>query len=179
MGLVAFDLTVTDQAAESSPAGIVLRLFRAHGDAVFRLAMLMLGNPQAAEDVVQETFLRLLRHVSEGRPLSNAAGWIFTVAAHACRDQQRAARRWLPWLPERDTRPSADRPDARDESVLILDALRRLSPRDRCLLALRAQGLGYADIAEAAGLRLTSTGRIVCRAVERLERELRKSGVVS
>jgi RNA polymerase sigma-70 factor, ECF subfamily len=176
MYLVATDYA--DAAPGSSPSATVLALFQTHGDAVYRLAMLMLGNAQAAEDVVQETFLRLLRHVSGGRPLSNPQGWIFTVAAHACRDQQRASGRWLPWLAERDVRPARERPDLRDDSGPILDALRRLSSRDRLLIALRAQGLGYAEIASAAGLRLSSTGRIVCRAVDRLERELKKSGVL-
>jgi len=156
----------------ASPNARVLELFDAQGDAIYRLALLMLGRPDAAEDVVQETFLKVLQHVTAGGPLPNPRGWMFTVAAHACRDRQRAARRWLPWLPERDLRIAPDRPDAGDAMRPLLDALHHLSPRDRALVALRAEGLSYAEIAEAAGLRAASTGRILGRALERLARRL-------
>lgn len=163
--------TAPAQAAAGSD-GLVLELFQAHADGVFRLAMLMLGRSADAEDVVQDTFLRLLRHLSDKRPLPNARGWIYTVAAHACRDRQRATRRWLPWLAERDLRTSSDLPDAADRSEPIRTALRRLSSRDRLLVALRAEGLSYSDIGAAVGLRVTSVGRILARALERLAREL-------
>lgn len=155
---------------------VVLELFQAHADGVFRLATLMLGRTADAEDVVQETFLRLLRHVAEGRPLPNARGWLYTVAAHACRDAQRRSRRWLPWLAAGDARQSADRPDDAEGLEPIRLALRKLPARDRLLIALRADGLSYAEISAAAGVRLTSVGRLMARALERLSRELGGAG---
>ncbi len=163
--------------ATVSPDRLVLDLFRAHGDGVFRLAMLMLGRPSDAEDVVQETFLRLLRHVKAGRPLPNARGWLYTVAAHACRDQQRRTRRWLPWPAGPDFRESPDRPDDADGMEPITIALRKLPPRDRLLIALRADGLSCSEIGVAAGVRGTSVGRLVARALGRLSRELDAFGV--
>lgn len=151
---------------------LVVDLFHAHADGVFRMAMAMLGRSADAEDVVQETFLRLLRHAAAGRPLPNARGWIFTVAAHACRDQQRGSRRWLPWLAGADPRLSSDRPDSLDGLQPIEAALRRLSSRDRLLIALRAEGLSYSEIATAARLRVASVGRTVTRALDRLAHEL-------
>ncbi len=163
--------------AAVAPDRLALELFNAHADGVFRLAVLMLGRTDAAEDVVQETFLRLLRHVAAGRPLPNARGWLYTVAAHACRDEQRRSRRWLPWLASRDLRPSPDRPDRTDLFEPITVAIAKLAPRDRLLVALRADGLSYSEIAAAAGLRATSVGRLVTRALERLSREMDAAGV--
>ena len=100
MGLT---LTTTAGAAD------VERLFEEHASGLFRLARLMLRSEDEAEDVVQETFLKLTTHVDAGRPLPNARGWLYTVAAHACRDRQRARMRWLPWLAERDRRTSIER----------------------------------------------------------------------
>jgi RNA polymerase sigma-70 factor (ECF subfamily) len=162
--------------ATASPDRLVLELFQAHADGVFRLATLMLGRAAEAEDVVQESFLRLLRHVTAGRPLPNARGWLYTVAAHACRDQQRRTRRWLPWLAALDIRPSPDRPDQADGVEPIRLALRKLPPRDRLLIALRADGLSYSEIGAAAGVRVTSVGRLMARALERLSRELDTAG---
>ena len=64
-------------------------LFEQHGAAVYRFATVLLRHHQDAEDVVQETFLKLLHHLSAGGNTSNLRGWLFTVAAHAARDRQR------------------------------------------------------------------------------------------
>ncbi|PYR94722.1 MAG: hypothetical protein DMF84_04500 [Acidobacteria bacterium] len=160
------------ESADDPRDARVLRLFAEHGDGVFRLALLMLGRTADAEDIVQETFLRVLRHLANGGSLPNARGWIFTVAAHACRDRQRAGRRWLPWLPERDTRVAPDRTDAADGTQSIMRALRQLNPRDRLLIALCVEGCSYQEIAAAADVAPASTGRIIARARERLAHAL-------
>ena len=53
-----------------------------------------------------------------------------------------------------------------------LDAIRALAPRDRLLVALRAQGLLYREIADAAGIRAASVGRLLARALDRLQKKL-------
>jgi RNA polymerase sigma-70 factor (ECF subfamily) len=116
-------------------------LFQEHGAAVYRFAAVLLHHHHDAEDVVQETFLKLLHHLRDGGRAENLRGWIFTVAAHAARDRQRRRSRWVPW-----------------------------AARDRLLLALRAQGLSYRDIAAASGIRLSSVGRLLARAVDRWQR---------
>ena len=172
MGLVATTRSPSVPSTDSAPGAGVTELFYAHGDAVCRLAALMLGSREGAEDVVQDTFLKLLRHLSAGRTLDNARGWLFTVAAHACRDRQRARGRWLPWLPDRDLRVAAERPDARDSVEPLLAAFRALKPRDRALIALRAEGLTHEEIAAMLGIKPVSVGRVVSRALERLSRRL-------
>ena len=98
------------------PRGLtVASLFDLHADGLYRLAVAMLREPDAAQDVVQDTFVRLIAHVEAGGALPNARGWLYTVAAHACRDRQRRLARWLPWIAERDTRRAPESPDRRDE----------------------------------------------------------------
>jgi DNA-directed RNA polymerase specialized sigma24 family protein len=75
-------------------------------------------------------------------------------------------------MAERDTRRAPDSPDLRDGPVAVLDAIRSLTPRDRLLIALRAQGLSYLEIGEAAGIRYTSVGTLLARALDSLQREL-------
>jgi RNA polymerase sigma-70 factor, ECF subfamily len=179
MRLVATSPSVGPAPMSREEVATVQGLFETHADGVFRLAMVMLGRTDAAEDVVQETFLKLLRHLSDARPLPNARGWLFTVAAHACRDRQRSQRRWLPWTGDYDARTAPEQPDAALARDAVLTAIRRLSPRDRLLIALRAEGLDYGHIAEAAGLRPSSTGRILARALDRLARELDSAGATS
>jgi RNA polymerase sigma-70 factor (ECF subfamily) len=147
-------------------------LFDRHADGLYRLALVMLRDPDQAQDAVQDTFVRLLAHLDSGGPLPNARGWLYTVAAHACRDRQRRAWRWLPWLAERDRRVEPMPPDAAEMRNAVVHAISTLQPRDRLLIALRAQGLSYRDIAGAAGIRPASVGRLLARALDRLSERL-------
>ena len=143
-------------------------LFREHGAAIYRFAAILVRHHQDAEDVVQETFVKLLAHLDAGGDLSNARGWLFTVAAHAARDRQRRRMRWIPWTPAHDRRVAPPAlPDEDGRLSRARAALRRLPDRDRLLLLLRAQGLSYRDIAAAADLNPTSVGRLLARAVAR------------
>jgi DNA-directed RNA polymerase specialized sigma24 family protein len=130
------------------PRIAVVDLFREHGAAIYRFALLLGRHRDDAEDVVQETFLKLLTHLEAAGDTANLRGWLFTVAANACRDRMRRRLRWLPWTPGNE--PSV--------------------PRDRLLLTLRAQGLSYREISTAARIRQSSVGRLLARAVDRWER---------
>jgi len=132
----------------------------------------MLHEHDAAQDVVQDTFTRLIEHLRGHGSLSNPRGWLYTVAAHACRDRQRRRGRWLPWISERDTRSASETPDRFDDTQAVLHAIRTLSGRDRLLIVLRAQGLSYHEIGDASGVRDTSVGRLLTRALNRLQKEL-------
>jgi RNA polymerase sigma-70 factor (ECF subfamily) len=159
--------------AAPSRDAVVGQLFDQHASGLYRLAIAMLHEPAAAQDVVQDTFLKLIAHVDGGRALPNARGWLYTVAAHACRDRQRGLSRWLPWIADRDNRAAKEAPDRNDDAGAVLAAIRALVPRDRMLIALRAQGCSYREIAEAAGLRPASVGQLLARALDRLDRKLK------
>jgi RNA polymerase sigma-70 factor, ECF subfamily len=155
-------------------SGRVLELFREHGPAIYRFAAALMRQPADADDVVQETFLKLLHHLRGGGDMRNPRGWLFTVAAHACRDRQRRRLRWLPWTTDRE--PAVDPPPLADEDGRLATArhaLARLGARDRLLITLRAQGLSYREIAEASAVRASSVGQLLARALDRWERGCR------
>ena len=78
---------------------------------------------------MQETFLKLLTHLEAGGHTANLRGWLFTVAANACRDRMRRRLRWLPWTPANE--PSVDPAPLPDEDG-------RLRAARRCAAAARA-----------------------------------------
>jgi RNA polymerase sigma-70 factor (ECF subfamily) len=157
--------------AAENPSRAALTLFEEHGAAVYRFAAVLLQHHQDAEDVVQETFLKLLAHLRAGGDTGNLRGWLFTVAAHGARDRQRRRWRWIPWQPGHDRPVSpASLPDEDGRLRAVREALGRLPPRDRLLLALRAQGLNYRDIAAAAKVKPTSVGTLLARAIDRCAR---------
>jgi RNA polymerase sigma-70 factor (ECF subfamily) len=156
---------------------VARRLFEQHGDAIYRFAVVLLRHHQDAEDVVQETFLKLLRHLGDGGNTDNVRGWLFTVAAHASRDRQRRRFRFLPWAADYDARVAPpELPDEDGRLAAARESLRRLAGRDRLLLALRAHDLSYRDIAAAAGIRQKSVGTLLARAVARWKEACDRSG---
>jgi RNA polymerase sigma-70 factor (ECF subfamily) len=162
-------LTTVDPQAET------LRLFQEHGTALYRFCRSVLHHTGDSEDVVQETFLKLLHHLQHGGDTRNLKSWLFTVAANACRDRTRWRLRWRPWNAERDTR-TVDPDDGGvrlkpDTTEIARRAFRALAPRDRLLLSLRAQGLSYKDIAVASGIREQSVGRLLARALDRWRKQ--------
>jgi RNA polymerase sigma-70 factor, ECF subfamily len=160
-------------AADSRQA--VLTLFEAHGAAIYRFALVLLRHHYDAEDVVQETYVKLLDHLSAprsgGGTDANLRGWLFTVAANACRDRMRRRSRWIPWTPANDS--AVEPPPLHDEDgrlKAVRQAMSQLPARDRLLVALRAQGLSYREIAAAANVRPVSVGRLLARALHKWER---------
>lgn len=161
------------------PSQMAQELFEQHGAAVYRFATVLLHHHDDAEDVVQETFLKLLHHLTAGGNATNLRGWLFTVAAHAARDRQRRRARWTPWARTYDSRvPPPQLPDEDGHLRAAREALHCLPDRDRLLLALRAQALSYREIAVAAGIRPSSVGRLLARALDRWGNECGRAASV-
>jgi hypothetical protein len=99
--------------AARTPADEVLRLFHEHGSAIYRFCRSTLRSDSDAEDVVQETFLKLLQHLESRREGSNLKSWLFTVAANACRDRAHVAPPIVGALPARCARHPRSRAVAR------------------------------------------------------------------
>ena len=175
-------MKTVDASAQSTsiavdPQAETLRLFQEFGTPLLRFCRSVLRNNTDAEDVIQETFLKLLHHLQHGGERRNLKSWLFTVAANACRDRTRWRMRWLPWDAERDDRtvdPIEEEVRLKPDTTEVgraRTAFRRLAPRDRLLLALRVQGLSYRDIAIASGIREQSVGRLLARALERWRKQ--------
>lgn len=58
------------------------RLVDAYSSPIYRLGLRMLGTPQDAEDVLQNTFLSVLTHISEFEGRSSLATWLYRIAAN-------------------------------------------------------------------------------------------------
>jgi RNA polymerase sigma-70 factor (ECF subfamily) len=155
---------------------------RAH---LLGLAYRMLGEMAAAEDVVQEAWIKWNRADQAG--IRDAHAWLSTVTIRLALDGLRSARSRRevyvgPWLPEPilpdDTRAfAADAPAARAElasdlSLALLFVLERLSPEERAALILHdAFDCDYATIAAMLEKSEPACRKLVSRARERVREE--------
>ncbi|HCR70453.1 MAG TPA: hypothetical protein DIW23_03335 [Anaerolineae bacterium] len=89
------DETTLIQRAAHGDAAAWEPLMQAHQQAVFRLCYLLLGDPDDAEDVAQETFLRAwnyLKRFDSTRPLRP---WLLSIASNLASNRRRSAGRYL------------------------------------------------------------------------------------
>jgi RNA polymerase sigma-70 factor (ECF subfamily) len=77
-----------DAAAWESLVGV-------HQDAVFRLAYLLLGDPDDAMDVAQESFLRAWRHLHSFNASRPLRPWLLSICANLARNRRRSAGRYF------------------------------------------------------------------------------------
>lgn len=132
------------------------------------------GDPAQADDVLQESYLRLLRHPpSPDRDERERKAYLFQIATNLMRDRWRSRERERSVL-ERLLSLWPARPQA--GAALSLDmaaALERLNPRDRALLWLaHVEGYDHREIAKVLGLQESSVRVILFRARKKLEKEL-------
>lgn len=148
--------------------------FESHHASLFRYVQRLIGDPDLAADVVQESFVRLLENPM---PEEEARRWLFTVATNLVRDDARTRARRQRLLSERYEGPAPEEnPHAatgRAERIdAVREALERVPERDRTMLLMREEGFRYAEIADAVGVAPGSVGTLLSRALARFERAL-------
>ena len=70
-------------------------LMHLHQDSVFRLAYLLLGDPDDAEDTAQESFLRAWKYLKRFDPTRPLRPWLLSITANLARNRRRSAGRYL------------------------------------------------------------------------------------
>jgi RNA polymerase sigma-70 factor (ECF subfamily) len=183
---IALSLPAVTKAKPSRSAGIeqeVIDLFDQMRNPVFRY-VLSFGLPaNDAEDLIQEVFLALFRHLQLGRSRSNLRGWVFRVA-HNLSLKRRFANQKLRHREETgdgvadvtfDPAPSAEEQLLiREREMSLRAVLRALPEQDQHCLRLRAEGLRYREIAEVLGISLGAVSISLTRSLTRLERANRR-----
>ena len=129
------------------------------------------GDPDTAEDVVQEAMVRLWRR-SAGEPPADPEAWLFTTARHLILDGAKVARnrrRLLASVPVRASEGElADRAVEREEErERVRGVLERMPERGREILMLRYSGFSYGEIAGRVGVAPGSVGTLLARAEHR------------
>jgi RNA polymerase sigma-70 factor (ECF subfamily) len=148
---------------------------------VFRYLLRKTRDPGKAEDITQETFLRLFRHLREDRLLDNPKAWLFTVANNLSIDASREESHFKD-LDETAWKKIADSKSGlqADPEKLVLQrdrldrlhiAVLNLTPLQRECLHLRAEGLRYREIAGLMKISPSTVMDAVRRATLKLARE--------
>ena len=127
-----------------------------------------------AQDVVQDAFLSLHKHLSMGGSQANIRSWLFRVAHNRARNHQTSYgnRMGEPLDPVFDTASTDATPEqavlAKEKARQLANAVRSLAEQERECLMLRAEGLTYREIGEVLGIPTSTVSDLVERAIKKL-----------
>lgn len=181
------DAAVVAQARAGDGEAFRLLVER-HSRSVFRLAFRMTNNEADAEEVVQETFLRVHRRLNGFEERANFTTWLYRIAANCSYDLVRKRRR-------HEDHREAEPDDAQEQTVVeslpaetpapdrlhfsgeisreVARAMLRLSATERAAFTLRHfEGLSIEEIGKALGLKSNATKNSIFRAVQKLREDL-------
>ncbi len=143
------------------------QLVREHTQAVYAHALRFFGDPNTAEDVVQEVFIKVYRSIDSFSGSSAFSTWLYRVTRNVCLDMLRSTKR-RPQPIDTTGLLIADPVDLESEAALTYSveaAMAWLAPEDRdALSAVALFGLTYAEAAEALGVPVGTVKSRVFRA---------------
>ena len=157
----------------------MVRLYRENAAGLFRYGIVLAKNREAAQDAVQEAFLRYFMARSGGQPVERPKAWLFQVVRNFLLDALKASSARKEVGLEAVGRWADKRPDPESE-YRFAEMSRRLwellSPRELECFRLRAEGLRYDEIAAVLTLRSGTVGALLAR-VQKKMREDRRAPV--
>ena len=168
---------------QSGEAEAFEELVRAHEKTVYNLALRLVGNPQDAEDMAQEAFLKVYRSLPEFRGESKFSVWLYRIVSNVCLDHlRRQGRRPASSLTTEDEDGEEQQWDVPDESQsperlleqkLTREAVQRgletLPEDQRQILLLREiRGMSYEEIGAALDLEPGTVKSRIFRARKKL-----------
>lgn len=166
------DEALVAQFRETKDMSLFKSLVRRYQNRIFNVSVRMLGNVEEAEEVVQDTFLKMHQSLDKFRNQSTFAAWLFRISYNLCVDQARRRRKGIsivpittqssmneenetesPYHQVKDDRPDpAEKLDNWERTKLVLDSLDQLPENQKSVLILAdMEGFSYQEIAEIVG----------------------------
>jgi len=160
------DAGVTDQ---------VVALFDHMRGRLLRYCVSLRLPAQDGEEIIQEAFLALFRHLKGGKPRHNLPAWMFQVTHNLAlkrREQDRRRRQNL--IGRRSEVSHWPNPEteflANQRRARLWNVWQALPEHDRLCLALRAEGLTYREIAQVLDTSLAGVSICIARSLARFAR---------
>lgn len=168
---------VTNYRQSKDPA-LFKALIRRYENRLYSAAFRMLGNAEEAEEVVQDTCIKLHQSIDRFKSQSSFAAWIFQISHNCCLDKLRTKQRrrsfgfgWFSFDPQStsdkedaedmssvvsqaaDSAPNpAEKLDMTEQGSIISDSLRQLPESQRAVVVLHdIEGFSYQEISDIVG----------------------------
>jgi RNA polymerase sigma-70 factor (ECF subfamily) len=154
-------------------------IVRKHQDKVLSLSYRVLGDWHRAEDVAQETFLRIYRAAEKYKPKARFTTWLYRIVINLCFDEQRKRAKAVAPLEDADPAVLAESDcniaERKEVVKSVKTAVNELPERQRLAVILhRYDGLSHTEIAEVTGWTTSAVESLLVRAYANLREKLNK-----
>lgn len=164
------------------------RIFTAYAAPIHNYALKMVGDPDRAADIAQDTFIKAYRKLDTLSDPLAARSWLYRIATNTAFDEMRRRRHTVPMGTDDDDSP-IEQPDGGpgpETQVLsgLMDerinrALLRLKPNHRqCLILSDVEDMSSVQIGEVMGMSQGAVRVLLCRARGEMRRLLAAEGLV-
>jgi RNA polymerase sigma-70 factor (ECF subfamily) len=152
-------------------------LFDRYQTPIYNYVLRMMGNPEDANDLTQEAFLKAYVALPKLTGEVNLGAWLYRIATNTCLDELRRRRiiKWQPWEaflsafhPKQVASDDPERETLRlEDSAMVQRVLDRLPPKYRtCLLLREYQELSCEEIGDVIGASRSAVKSLLFRARE-------------
>jgi RNA polymerase sigma-70 factor (ECF subfamily) len=180
-GDAAGDAVLVERLRSDEPGDAMRALFRLYGGELYGFTLHEVGDRGAAEEIVEDVFLRAWRDAARYDPERQAVrAWLYQIARNAIIDaRRRAAVR--PGVPRHGRAAEAESGERMEQAMLgwqVAAALKRLTPEHRQMIwMVQFRGLTMREIAAHTGLPLDTVKRRTWYALRSLHLVLEEMGV--
>ncbi|MCP4148712.1 MAG: RNA polymerase sigma factor [bacterium] len=158
------------------------RFYSQYYKPVYRFVFRISGDTFEAEDIAQETFIRLSRHLESAPREETKPAWLYKVATNLCYNQLKRKSKFRTIIDEmgqnRHKAQNTNEVEARymqdEKTTHVRAALSQLPRRDQVLLMLYQDGLSYNEIAEIVNVKKTSVGKLLTRAIDKCSKKIKE-----
>ena len=162
--------------AAGGDSGFLAELLDRHRERIWRLLLRLSRSPQEAEDLLQDTFVRVLGSHRSFAGRAKFLTWLYSVALNVFRSGRRRRRRELRLGPVTGPEPEGPEGEAerREAEGRVRQAVANLPENQRTAIILsRYEALSYGEIAQIEDCTVDAVKQRVRRAMKHLRQELR------
>lgn len=177
------DLTIDDPRLADAIEAVDIEELWKHRAELHKLCARIVGDPITADDMVQETYLRALRHREKLENRPSLMPWLATVARRRSLDELRSRTRSTPFefLPETPSGPDDDperRVPAAETVAAVKDAFSTLNDRERELLTRQIEeGLSLSELAMEENSSVDAVRSVLVRARAKLRHAIGEDAI--
>lgn len=158
-------------------------LYKQYFHHIYRFVYSLMGHPEEANDITQETFVKLYRQMETGEEIRTPKAWVYRVASNSCYNNLKRKKLFRDIMEKENLQTDVSPENIEEDLVkkqeiqLLRNAIRKLPTRDQVILILYKNGFSTTEIAEAIKVKKNSVGKILARSVEKLSKKIKEGGV--
>lgn len=156
------------------------KIYNNHFEKIFKFVYRLIGDLHKAEDITQDTFLKLYYYLKNNNNISYPQSWLYRVAANMSKNHIKRNNIYRRLISKHEKIPTSI-DDSIEDNILQSEkinifrrALKKLSVRDQVLLQLYRDGLSYKEIAEISKIKMASVGKMLSRAISKCAIQIEK-----